>query len=807
MLKNYLKIAFRNLVRHKTYSIINIFGLSFGLACAVLILLFVQDELRFDNFHEKKDRLFRVIEIEKKPSGEERMSAYQPAPLAQALVEEFAEIESAAMLLNERNPLSYGELSAVHKATYTHPGFLKMFSFPLLKGSAEDALTDPNSIVITQEIAEKFFGDEEPVGKNIEVSHWQGKRMHVVTGVIQPAPSNSSIQFEAILPITSYPTYEQRLTRWSSFNGSVYVQLTKTADVSALESKFSPFIQKYWGDMIERARSRGRMTEAEDAMRIAFQPITDIHLGAVSFSEEPVSNPMYAWILGGIATLILIIACINFVTLAIGRSSTRALEVGVRKALGAGRFQIKKQFWGEAVLLTGFSAVLGVVLAEYFLPLFNKLSNKSLEFDLLINGPGVLGLIGVVLFVSLLAGSYPAAWLSRFRPVEVFKGKSGTGGKNRLTRSLIVFQFGLSIFLIVCAIFMQAQQNFMMTRSLGYNADLVLGMRSFAGSPEESVSRLERLRAELLRTQNIEKVSGVSSSFNRGWSVNGFEHKGEQKSAFVYKIDHDFIDLLDIELAEGRNFSRELATDMDDAIIVNEAFVKEFGWQENAVGQRLEGWNKKQNPLGPVVVGVVKDYHFLSMHQEIKPMMLMLEPEWSLGDYLIRFSGKDVPGTIESIRKVWLRVAPNTPFDFAFIDEDVERQYRSESRWASIINASSSIAVLLACLGLFGLVTLSVNRRTKEIGVRKVLGASYRQIAALVTHEFVLLVIVANLVAWPAAWFVMNKWLQNFAYRIDLEWWAFGLAGGLALIIALATISAQAFRAASSNPVDALKYE
>ena len=808
MLKNYLKIAFRTLLRNKVYSFINIFGLSFGIACAMLILLFIKDELSFDQFHQQKEHLFRVIEVEKEPDGTLQPSAYQPLPLANALVAEFPEIEQASQLLHERSAVSWNGHSAVQHVLYTHPEFLSMFSFKVLQGDPQHALSGTGSAVITEDLAEKMFGQDSPINQTITVRHWLGESDYIITGVVSNPPANSSISYEIIVPITSYPGYEERKTRWTSFNGSVYVLLDDKADAAALTGKFAPFIQKYWGDMIERSRTRGRMSADADAMQLRLQPITDIHLDqSINLSEEPISDPMYAYILSGIAALILVIACINFITLAIGRSSFRAKEVGVRKVLGAGRFQLKKQFWGEASLLTLIALFVGIVLAEFLLPLFNRLANKQLAFAFSGSSLDVLALVALVLFVSLIAGSYPASYLSRFQAVAVFQGKLRIGGQNMLTRSLVVFQFGLSICLIICALFMSRQQSFMMNKNLGYQPEQVLAIRAFGSSPEESAERLERFRAALNGMPDIAVVSGVSSSFNRGWSINGFEYKGEERSAYVYKVDYDYLNVFDIGLVAGRNFSREMSTDRGGAVIVNEAFVKEFGWIDGAVGQRLQGWNKRNNPEGPEVIGVVKDYHFLSLHREITPMMLVLDQDWPLGDYLVRIGTENVQQTIAQIGSVWAEVAPNTPFDYAFVDDDLQSQYRSEQRWLGIVNWASTIAVLLACLGLFGLATLAATRRTKEIGVRKVLGASYRQIVTLVTREFVFLIVIANLLAIPAAWLVTNKWLQNFAYRIDVSWWIFALAGALALAIAVCTIGVQAVRAALANPVEALRYE
>lgn len=809
MFKNYLIIALRNLLRQKLYAFINIFGLALGVACCLLILLFVEHEWSFDKFHAKANRLYRAIHVEHKSDGAVEAMSYQPLPLGPALIEEFPEIEQTVRVFTGGGAVSYGDKHFAERFIFTDPGFFEVFDFSLLRGNRAHALSDPNSVVITRRMAEKYFGSEDPIGKQLITRNWRSQVDVIVTGVAENPPDNSSLQFDFAMHITKHPQYERNLTRWRNFNGSVYVLLKEGAASQALESKFAPFITKYWGDMRQENQERGVMAKGDDALQLRLQPLTAMHLDtSVGSSNEPVSNPLYAMILAGIAILVLAIACINFITLALGRSTSRAREVGMRKVLGAFRRQLVRQFGGEALLLSALALVLGLVLAELFLPVFRQFTQKELALQQLFGGWALLAVLGLLPLIGLLAGGYPAAFISRFQPATVLKGGLKLRQKSLFTRLLVVFQFGLAIFLIICAIFITRQQQFIASRNLGYNPEHIIAINSFGGARGNGSQKMLRLREALAAyPQQVLSVTGTSAAFNKGWDLNSFEHEGVERSAFIFGVDYDYLEMLGLELVAGRNFSRELQSDLMNAVIVNEALVREYGWQEPIIGRRLSGWNDEKIPGGPTVIGVVKDYHFLSLHHRIQPAVLLMDPDFGINDILVRVSATHIPATIKLIEEKWRTIAPNTPFDFTFVNEDLQRQYETDQRWQKIISYSTVFAVMLAGLGLFGLATLAATSRTKEIGIRKVLGASVARVVTLLSREFAILVLLANLVAWPLAYFTVGKVLQNYAYRIDMSWWVFTLAGGMALLIALLTVSLQALKAALANPVETLRYE
>ena len=809
MLKNYFKIALRNLLRQKLYAFINIFGLALGVACCLLILLFVEHEWSFDKFHEKAERIYRAILVEHKADGAVEQMSYQPLPLGSTLAAEYPEIEQAVRIFHGGGAVSYGDKHFSERFIFTDPAFFEVFNFPWLKGDPTKALAGPNSAVITRRIAEKYFGAEDPIGKQLSTKNWRGQVDVIVTGVAENPPDNSSIKFDFALHITKFPNYERNLTRWTNFNGSVYVLLKDGVQGKTLESKFAPFVTKYWGEMRKGNQERGVMAKGDDALLLRLQPMTAIHLDtSVGSSDEPVSNPMYAMILAGIAILVLTIACINFITLTLGRSTSRGREVGMRKVLGAFRSQLVRQFGGEALLMSALAFVLGLMLAELFLPVFKQFTQKNLSLQQLSGGWAFAAMLGLLPLIGLFAGGYPAAFISRFQPATVLKGTLRLRQRSFFTRGLVVFQFGLAIFLIVCAVFIARQQQFIASRNLGYTPEQVIAINSFGGASRDGAAKMLRLR-EALRAhpQQVLAVTGTSAAFNKGWDLNGFTHEGVERSAFIFGVDYDYLDMLGIPLVAGRNFSRELQSDITHSVIVNETLVKEFGWQEPVIGRRLSGWNDEKAPGGPVVIGVVRDYHFLSLHRRIQPAVLLMDPDWGINDILVRVSATNIPATIKLLEEKWRTVAPSTPFDFTFVNEDLQRQYEADLRWQKIISYSTAFAVLLACLGLFGLATLAATSRTKEVGIRKVLGASVARVVTLLSREFALLVLLANCLAWPFAYLVMNKVLQNYAYRIEISWWVFALSGGVALLIALLTVSTQAIKAALANPVEALRYE
>jgi putative ABC transport system permease protein len=808
MFKNYLKVAVRSLLRQKAYSFINIFGLAVGLACCILIFLFVQHEWSYDTFHRNAGTIFRVVQAEKNVAGERTLSAYQPLPLAPALHDEFPAIIRAVRFITSGNVIvKYGETSFSENVLFADSPMFAMFTFPLLQGNPATVLQNPNAIVLSEKMAQKYFGDAEPLSQRLALNFGNQFEDFIVTGVAQNAPDNSSIRFDFVLPYIKYPAYESALTRWNSNRTSTFIQLADKNQATALEKQFPSFVEKYFGALIQAAQNDGELSKDADALQLRLQPLTDIHLNPNFVNSlEPTSNPVYSYILAGIAVLVLLIACCNFMILAVGRSTSRAREVGVRKVVGAARVQLLRQFFGEALLLNFLALLLGIGLAELFLPEFNQLAGKSLAISYGGNWAFLLAMLALMLLVGLAAGSYPAIFLSRFQPVTVLKDDMARGGKNRLTHALVVIQYVLSIFLITGTLVMMKQLDFLKSKKLGYNEENVVAIRTFTGWNNEGARLLEVFRNALADRSEIRNVAGTIYSFTRGSSEEGFKSEGVEHSAYVYRVDENYLATLGMELIAGRNFSKDFPSDSSNAVIVNEALVKDFGWDE-AIGRKITGFRNVQGLAEPTVIGVVKNFHFLSLHNEIAPVILHVNPNWPIRYILVKIANVEVPQTLALLRDTWHRVSPNAPFEFYFLDEDVENQYRAEARWGKIVGYASVLAIFIACLGLFGLATLTTAKRIKEIGIRKVLGASVVRIAGLLSKDFVKLVLLANLVAWPIAWYAMNKWLQNFAYRTALGWWIFALAGGLALLIALLTVSTQAIRAALANPVEALRYE
>ena len=809
MITSYLKVALRNLVRHKLYTLINVSGLAIGIAFSILVILFVQQEFSYDSFHKNKDRIFRVLTISKKPNGEVEVDAFQPMPLIPALKAEYPDIGHGVRFSSGSSIVKYGDKVFSETVMFTDPDVFSMFSFHFVSGNPVTALANPDGIVLNETMARKYFGGEEALGKRLAVNVRGTMHDLSVTGVIQDLPDNSSLQFEFIAPITIHSMYDRGKERWTSANSSAFVQLADNVTQASLQERLSPFVQKYFGKSIESNRKLDQLSKDADAYRLVLQPLAKVHLDTKPrWSPEERSDPTYSYILAGIGLFVLLIACINFTTLAIGRSAGRAREVGVRKVLGAFRIQLMRQFWGEAVLLCFIALLLGIVLAEIALPGFNTLTHKHLHFSLATDGWLVIALAGLLVFVGLVAGSYPAAFLSRFEPVEVLKGKFRIGTRTSLTKALIVLQFSLSTILVVGSIVMADQLRYILSKDLGYNAEQVVVLQLYSGPPPSASDVLvDRLRVKLSSNTDIVSVSGTNGAFTHGYDVNGFRHNGVDRDAYMYRVDEHFLETLRIPLKEGRNFNPRAEGEKKGAVIVNDALVKEFGWKEPAVGTRLEGWDEKEVPGGPIVIGVTKDFNFSSLKEKVRPAVLFLDPDWPMDQALVRISPSNMTAALDQIRAAWTEIAPDRPFGATFLDEDVQKQYEREQRWMTILRASSSIAIALACLGLFGLATLTVANRTKEIGIRKVLGASVPAIATLLSKEFALLVLVSNVVAWPIAYYAAKEWLSSFAYRIDLGPFVFLLAGGVALAIALATVSLQAMKAALANPVEALRYE
>jgi putative ABC transport system permease protein len=791
MIKNYLKLALRIIRRQRAFAFINILGLSVGIACCMMILLFVRDELSFEKFHTNADHIYRTI-IDEFVDGKWEHNVGSPDLLGPALVMEYPEITSCVRLFNP-NWIDKWAVSLGNKYFYednlffADPTIFEVFTFPLIKGNPETVLRDPNSIVITESMAQKYFGPEDPMGKALTI---QDAVEVKVTGVARDVPQNTHFRFDFLASFESMP-YKWALNTWRTQQFYTYVLLDKEYSQDQLDERLLAYLKKHFGKQTD--------------MALHLQPIQDIHLFSRNYNYDLAANSSditYVYIFSTIAVFILVIACINFMNLSTARSAKRAKEVGVRKVIGAHRSQLIKQFLGETFLFSLFAAVLSVVFVLFFLPKFNDLAGKNIALNL-----GNLPFIGVmlasiILIVGLVSGSYPALFLSGFQPIKILKGSLSAGNKGVLFRRALVFlQFTVSIGLIIGTFIVHGQIQYCLNRNLGFEKEQVVVMPLRSGSV---MAQFESFRNELLQNSSVLNVAGSSTVPGRSIGSRGMFPEGNQwyprNSMFV---DYEFIPTLGIEIAEGRNFSRDYPTDLDDAYIVNEAAVKSFGW-DHPIGKKII-WAGDQNKKG-FVIGVVRDFHYASFHEEISPLVLHMSAG-ALSYLSIRLQGNDIFKTMSFLEDKWQGFYPGHPFDYIFLDDSFNSLYKSEEKMGSIFQIFTFLGLFISCLGLYGLSFFLLEQRTKEIGIRKVLGASLSRILIMVSKEFVRWVIVASILAWPLSYFAINRWLQNFAYRTSIDLWRFLLATILSLGIALLTVSYQSIKAAVSNPVDSLRYE
>ncbi len=801
MLKNYLKIAVRNLLKHKAYSFINIAGLAMGMTCCILILLYVQHELSYDRFHQNAKRIYRIAWFSGNPQTR------TPHPMAQAMVRDFPEVKSAVSISPIWGPgltrpaiaVKYGDKRFDEKGFYSaDTTFFEVFSFPLIKGDPETALRSPFSIVITEEMAEKYFGEEEPLGKVLTINNNIDLK---VSAVLQNLPANSHFHFDFLL---SYALLKMRETgsyyEWEDFGHYNYVKLAPTADPKIFEAKIPDWFLKYneWpADDIAELKS------GQVAFRL--QPITDIHLRShLKWELEPNSDIAYVYLFSAIAVFVLLIACINFMNLSTARSATRAREVGMRKVLGAFRAQLIGQFLGETILLSLMALLLSIAAVELLLPFFNSLSGRNLAVDYRHNPWLILSIGGMALLVGIISGSYPAFFLSALQPVKTLKDTMRVGTKSsRLRQILVVTQFAISIALIAGTGIVATQLEFLKNKKLGFDKEQIVVVPL---KTNEMRRNYEAVKAELLRNPSLVSITAVSNvpggRFNQN-EIYWQDTEGEQ-SVSQMRVDYDFFATLDIEITAGRSFSKAMATDSAAAFILNETAARLYDW-DTPVGKEIT-WLDDDNTRRGTVIGVAKDFHFQSLHQSIEPLIFHVLPA-GFNYFLVKMSSNNMAGTLADLEKKWKAFDPDRAFEYSFLDEDFAALYNSEERMQAIVGNFSFLAILIACLGLFGLASFTIQQRTKEIGVRKVLGASVSQIVMILSREFTRLVLIAFLVACPLAYFVMNGWLQNFAYRTEISLNIFLLAGALGLIIAWLTVSYQALKAALANPVEALRYE
>jgi len=785
MIKNFIKIAWRNIKKHKGYSSINITGLAIGMACCILISIWVLDELSYDRFHEQSNSLYRVEENQDY-SGRNYHVNVTPYPLAPALKEEIPDIQDATRYVYAGGRLLRYEEKAFFESNIraVDPSFLHMFAFPLLQGDKETALNSPHSLLLTEEMAEKYFGQNVPIGQIVSINN-----LHefTVTGVLKDIPHNSILQFDFLIPYAYIDSTGETSDSFGSNSIQTFVKLQENTTEEQVNEKIHGFI---------------KTKVPQTGTTLVLMSFTRIHLHAHFGWVKEAGAIRYVYIFSIIALFVLLIACINFMNLSTARSAGRAKEVGLRKVVGALKRNLIRQFYGESIVYALIALFFAVVIVTALLPAFSRLASKELSWNVAGTGVLLFGLLAITLFTGIVAGSYPALFLSTFQPVKVLRGsqKSGAASKT-FRRVLVVVQFSLSIMLIIGTSIIYKQLNYMKHRDLGWDKEqlLYIALRGDIGASYETI------KTELKKDSSILGVSASSHlPTNIGSNSGGADWDGKDPELSVLigisTVDFDYIETLKIDMAEGRSFSKEFPADRQTSFIVNEEVAKLMG-KESVVGEqfRFQG-------IDGTIVGVMKNFHFQSVRSTIEPLAILINPDY-YQVMLIRLAPGDVSASMKSIEETWSRIVPNYPFEFSFMDERVDQMYRTEERIGTLLKYFAGLAVFIACLGLFGLASFTAEQRTKEIGIRKVLGASAPKITLLLCRESFFLVILANIMAIPAAYFLMRDWLQSYAYRTTLSANLFLTVMALALIIAMISVSFQAIRAALADPADSLRYE
>lgn len=812
MFRNYLTIAIRALWRDKINSSINILGLGLGVLCCVLISLYVYDERTFDHFHSKADRIFRVFVKEDWGDNQQFFNTATPFPMGPVLKENFPEVEGQVRIVSFSALVKVGEQVVSEEVTIAGEDFFEVFDFPYA-GDRSNALNSQGALVLSEAMAQKFFGTNDPLNKTISVRIGERFEDFVVSGV-SSSPTNSSISFSLLISdLNLSRMYDQQFltSSWFNVNPETYVLLREDATAESLVNKFPSLFKTLIG---EEDFSKSKYY-------VGLQPIKDIHLNTeFPTAIAPVSDGKYSLILAAIALLILVVACINFVTLSLGRSLRRAKEVGIRKVVGAQRFQIITQFIGEAVLITVVSLVIGVVAARLALPMFNDLAAKQLVFPFNVFLAGVLA--GLLLIMGIVTGSYPAFVLSGFRPILILKG-SLPRTKQGFRKVLVGVQLVLSIFLISSTLVMRQQLSFLQNKNLGFNKEQVAVMR-ISGPRAQLAERVkngfitgEQYKASLLAYPEVESVCISSHDFGTGsWVAIGFtDETGVYRNMSMNVVDDDYIPAMRMEMVAGRNFSDDIPADTRRSVIVNESFVKEYGWND-PIGKRIPGKNFADHEI----IGVVKDFHFASLYSKVSPLVMVRDASIIMSGVqnisidaspvpklLVRLKAGQVAGGVARLEETWKKMNGEEEFVFSFVDEVLNRQYRSDQNLGRIVSIATVLAVLIGSLGLYALASLAMQSRVKEIGIRKVMGASEGSLMGLLSKDYVVLVLASLVLSVPLTVLAMKDWLSGFEYRITLGWGVFALAGGISLCIALVTIAWQTMRTASAQPADTLKCE
>ncbi|MEE9190717.1 MAG: ABC transporter permease [Candidatus Neomarinimicrobiota bacterium] len=808
MFRNYVITALRNILKHKGYSLINILGLAIGVTAFTLIMLYVQNELSYDRYHEKSDQIYRVA-TRGALAGNEFHMAVSPAPVGSAFVEEIPGVIQSTRVRNLGFPVIRYEDKVFSEERWFNADstFFEVFDVNFIQGDPVTALTQPNTVVLTESTADRYFGSEDPMGKTLNSDR---RRDYIITGVVEDPPQNSHFHYDFIASLMTYPDMANDPI-WVSNNFFTYLVLDKNTPAQQVEDEFPGMVYKYAGPQIEQFMgvSWEQLIERGAAYGFHLQPLTDIHLNShLEYEIEPNGNALYVTIFTAIAVFILMIACINFMNLATARSTKRAREVGVRKTLGSTRSQLIRQFLTEAILLSFIAFVIAMVFVQLILPAFNNMINLQLTMSLFTDPAMILIFIILVVAVGLVSGSYPAFFLANFNPVMVLKGSAHAQGKNSLLRStLVIFQFVISITLFTGAIVVYDQLSYIQNKDLGYSKDQVL----IVEKTDDIGEQIEAFKSELRQDPRTISVSNSTSLIGHNFGNTVHQVLGEPAEnallLSIFATDYAYADAYGLEVVKGRFYSPDRPADSSSAVI-NEAAARVLGFDDPIGKVLIRPGNTPGESNHSEIIGIVKDFHFQSLHQEIRPMTFTLFGTDGFGRYTaVKIPREDVQGTLDFIESVWKKYAVDQPFEYTFLDDDFNQLYIAEYRTRRIVTTFSILAILVACLGLFGLASYSVEQRTKEIGIRKVLGASVPNIYILLSTDILKLILIATALSWPLSFETMRRWLENFHYRIDYSNLTFLIAGLIAFLIAIVTVSTQAIKAARTNPVDSLMYE
>ena len=794
MIRNYFKIAVRNLTRNKIFSFINIAGLSLGLTCCMLIVLYTKDEVSFDRFQENKDQLFR-IKVTMSDSRETREIGSTNTIHGPSFQQEIPEIKEIVRAQSNMFVTRKGNELLSEDVLFADNNFFTVFSMPLVAGDPKTVLANVNSIVLTEEVAEKYFNTKDAVGKTMELKIGDNFEKLIVSGVAKKCPQNSSIQFGAVIPFELQVTRGWTDKEWLGFYMNTFVLLHEKSDYRTVVPKLNQVFKT------KSAEEISKIKDFDQKISFSLQPFLDIHLDSETSDLRNGlgrgSSPIYSYILSGIAIFILLIACINFVNLTVARSLKRAKEIGIRKVVGSQRKQLMYQFLGESFLLSFIAFFFAIVLTLTVLPTFNELANKQLSLSYLLDIKLVSGYFALFLVTGLVAGFYPALVLSGFSPAQTLYNRTRLTQKNYLTKGLVVFQFALSVCLVIGTIVIYSQFEYLTNKDLGYNDKNLMSFSLGRGRSGEQY--LNVVKEELETIAGIEKVGAFNGNYNG--TLADIE-TGKIDFGYI-GVDDDFLKTLEIPIIKGRNFSKSFPSDPVQSVVVNEAFVKKAGWA-NPVGKEINFEWKNQKVT---VIGVVKNYHYASLKDTIKPLLMTQDPNYGKSTLFLKLADGNTVETVKKVEKIFRKYIPFMPFEYQFEDAKNLKRYESEAKWKEMITLAAMLSIFVSCIGLFGLATFNAETRVKEIGIRKVLGASAASIAALLSSDFIKLVLVAIVVALPFSYYAVDTWLRDFPYRIAISWWYFVAAALLAISVAILTVGYQSLKTALMDPAKSLRSE